>query len=158
MPKILFPLADAVVAGLNMLLAMVAMFLLLQVLHPAVHVQLVLVPVGIFLLGCFTFGLTLVMMTLVTYFRDFEHITQVFLQAFYFACPILYMPGHIGKYAWLIEANPMTHVLAFFQAAFYYGEWPDSRTWLLAVLAATVSLGFGGVIYKRYEHDYIHRL
>lgn len=156
--KLIFPLSDVAVAAVNMVFALTAMFILFQFLGARVHIQLVLLPVGIFFMAVFTFGIVLLQMTLVTYFRDFEHITTVFLQAFYFACPIIYPPSMVGRLQRVLEFNPMTHLLRFFQCAIYYGTWPDLRTWLAAALSALVSLVAGYLVYKRFERDYVFRL
>ncbi len=155
--KLIFPLSDVLVAAVNMCFAMGALFLVLQLLRPGVHVQLVLLPVAIALLMIFTFGVTLVSMTLVTRFRDFEHMISVFLQAFYFLCPILYRPDAVGQYKWLLQLNPMTHLLALFQNAFYYGEW-GAANWAAAVGSALGMLIIGYLVYKRHENEYIFLL
>ena len=156
--KLVFPLSDVAVAAVNMVFALTAMFILFQFLGARVHVQLVLLPAGLFFMAMFTFGIVLLQMTLVTYFRDFGHITGVLLQAFYFACPIIYPPEMVGRLQTILEFNPMTHLLRFFQCAIYYGTWPDPRTWLAAALSGLVSLVGGYLIYKRFERDYVFRL
>jgi len=156
--KLVFPLGDLLVAAVNMSFAMGALFIVFCFVGARVHPQLILLPAGLVLLLLFTFGIVLLQMTLVTYFRDFEHITQVLLQVFYFACPIMYPPEMIGRYAGLLEWNPMTHLLRFFQCAFFYGTWPAPRVWLAAMISSLVSLALGYAVYKRYEHDYVFRL
>lgn len=156
--KLVFPLADVLVSTVNMCFAMLALFILLQFFSPDLHVQLVLIVPGTIMLLTFGFGVSLLAMTAVTRFRDFEHMIGVFLQAFYFACPILYLPEMVGRYRWLLDLNPMTHLLAFFQAAFYYGAWPTSGTWAMAALSAGGSLALGYILYKRYEDEYIFLL
>ena len=157
-PKSIFPLAETLVAAVNMLFAMVALFIMLQLFHPGVYAQLVLVPVGLVLLGAFTLGMTVTAMTLVTYFRDLEHIIAVLLQVFYFACPIFYRSQDIGRYQWVLKFNPMTHFLRIFQCAFYEGVWPGWPTWAAAGGSAAISMVLAYVVYKGCEHNYIFRL
>jgi ABC-2 type transport system permease protein/lipopolysaccharide transport system permease protein len=157
-PKVVFPLAESLVAAVNMAFALSALAILLQFVRPSLYVQLVLLPVGLAMYWLFTFGLALTTMTLVTYFRDCEHILQVLLQALYFCCPILYMPRQVGKFAFLLDFNPITHYMAFTQAAFYYGQWPTARNWMVAAGCAAASMLLGYFVYKTYEHDYIYRL
>lgn len=156
--KLVFPLSDVLVAGVNMVFALVALFILFQFVGAKMHVQLILLPVGLFYMALFAFGVALLLMTLVIYFRDFEHITIVLLQAFYFACPIIYPPGMVGRFQGLLRFNPMTHLLRFFQCAIYYGDWPSPETWVGATVSAFVALAAGYVAYKRCEQDYVFRL
>jgi ABC-2 type transport system permease protein/lipopolysaccharide transport system permease protein len=156
--KMIFPLSDVLVAGANMIFAMIALSILAQLFGAQLHVQLVLLPVGLLLLGMFAYGTTLVAMTLVVRFRDFEHMLGVFLQAFYFMCPILYPPQMVERYRPLLQLNPMTHILGFFQGAIYDGTWPSGWSWLAAWASAVGMLVIGYVIYKWYEDEYIFRL
>jgi len=157
-PKVIFPLAESLVAAVNMAFAILALAILLQFVRPGVNVQLALLPVGLAMYWLFAFGLALTTMTLVTYFRDCEHILQVLLQALYFCCPILYMPRQVGRFAFLLDFNPITHFMAFSQAAFYYGQWPTAQNWMIAAGGAAASMLLGYSVYKTYEHDYIYRL
>jgi len=154
-PKFLFPLTCLLVAAVNMALALVALFLLLTLLGATVHVQLVLLPAAFVLLGAFTLGISAVAMTLVSRYRDFEHILAVGLQAAYFVCPILYPPEFVAQYPSLITLNPMAYLLAFFHDALYYGVWPSGRVWAGASASAAVALALGYLVYKRFEARYV---
>jgi ABC-type polysaccharide/polyol phosphate export permease len=162
--KLIFPLSDVVVAAVNMCFAMTALFIILNCLGATgfvkvgLHVQLVLLPVGMLFLMLFSLGAALVSMTLVTRFRDFEHVIGVLLQAFYFACPILYTPDLLGDHASLLDFNPMAHLLAFFQHSMYYGTWPEPMHWVAGPASAIGMLVIGYVVYKRHEHNYIFLL
>lgn len=156
--KLVFPLGDILVAVVNMLFAMTALFIVFQFIGAKLYVQLVLLPFGMIMLFLFAFGIVLVQMTLVTYFRDFEHITQVFLQAFFFACPIIYPARMLGRYSFVLQWNPMTHLLEFFRCAFYHGTWPSLNVWLAASAGTLVSATVGYAVYKWREQDYVFRL
>ena len=157
--KMVFPLACVTVAAVNMVFAFVALFVLFQFVGGSIHPQLVLVPVGVALLGLFAFGASLIVMTLLVWFRDTEHMIGVLLQALYFVSPILYQPGLFGERAVSLMAwNPLTHFLAFFHAAVYDGVWPSTGTWAAALLWTVAALGIGYTVYKANEHEYIFRL
>ena len=51
---------------------------------------MILFPPAIGLLATFTLGLSLIVATANTFYRDCGHLISVFLQAWYFATPILY--------------------------------------------------------------------
>lgn len=156
--KLIFPLSDVMVAAVNMCFAMVALFIIFQIIGAPLHIQLVLLPVGLVFLMSFTLGVTLIGMTLETKYRDFEHIITVMLQAYYFLCPIMYEVEMMGKYGWVMKLNPMTHVLAFFQSAFYYGTWPGWKVYAVAAAASFVTLAIGYIAYKANEREFIFKL
>jgi len=160
-PKFLFPLDSLLVAGVNMVFEFAALFILFAAVGlasghgVAVHPQLVLLPAAVVLLGCFSLGITLIAMTLVSRYRDFEHIIGVFLQLMYFLCPILYPRAVLADYPALLAWNPMAYLLAPFQDAVYYGTWPDGPTWAAAGLSAVGALMVGYFVYKRSEPSYV---
>jgi ABC-2 type transport system permease protein/lipopolysaccharide transport system permease protein len=157
--KLIFPLACVTVAAINMFFAFGALFVLFQFLGGSIHPQLVLVPVGVVLLGLFSFGMGLITMTVVVRFRDTEHMITVILQALYFVSPVLYKPSMLGERAMsLMALNPLTHFLAFFHAGVYDGVWLPAGTWAAAVLWTLGSLIAGYTVYKANEHEYIFRL
>jgi ABC-type polysaccharide/polyol phosphate export permease len=157
-PKLLFPLQTVGVAIANFLCAMVALFFVLQLFGAQAHVQLVILLPATVLLFVFNFGISLIFMTLLTYFRDFEHIIQVMVRALYFLCPIIVQPQQLGPYAFVMEVNPLTYILQLFRHIFYLGTWPPPMTWGISTSISLLLVFIGYVIYKRHEHDYIYRL
>lgn len=157
-PKIIFPLSEVLVAAVNLVFSIVALFVIFALMGSPVTIQLVLLPVGIIFLTLFSFGLALVAMTLVTFFRDFIHIIQVFLAAFYFLCPILIMMKDYRPYEHYFRMNPMYYLLDFFHASLWGGYWPDAVIWERAALSSFGALAFGYFVYKLREHEYIFRL
>jgi ABC-type polysaccharide/polyol phosphate export permease len=157
-PKYLFPLRCLLVAKVNLVFEIVALCILFLFLGATYRVQLVLVPAGIVMLGVFTLGIMLISMTLVSRYRDFEHIIGVFLQAWYFLSPILYTEKYVEGYPLVLALNPMVYILRFFHDAFYYvpsPHWPDPSTWLAAMGVSVGTFLVGYVVYKRCEPHYV---
>lgn len=165
-PKLIFPLADTIVCLINMVFAMTAMFAIFLFIWPHLYWQLMLIPIGTLLLGAFTIGLVFISMSMATFFRDFLHLIPIFLQAWYFASPIIYPRealSEAGLFRALLDYNPMTHFISFFQHAILGdasldGPWPSNNTWIIASTWAIGMLLVGYATYKRLEHDYIFRL
>ena len=156
--KLVFPLTSLGVASINLLATMAALFVVFLFFGAQIHMQLVLLPLGALLLLAFAFGVAMVAMTIVTYFRDFEHILTVFLRALYFASPVILTPGQLGKYSIVMDVNPLTYYLKIFRCALYDGQWPHAHVWLITCVCAIVSLLVGYVLFKKFEHDYVYRL
>lgn len=125
----------------------------------ALHPQLVIFPVAALLLLGFLFGVALIGMTLVTWFRDFEHMLSIVLTAMYFSIPIMYPRSFVPDtlLVWL-KLNPVYHHVALFQHALALGTWPDAENWAWAVGSTIVAMLAGYVTYKVFEDDYIYRL
>lgn len=157
-PKLLFPLECVGIAFFNFLFSMAALFTVLILLGAPVYIQLVMLPATMALLFTFSLGFMLICMTLTTYFRDFGHILEVGLRAFYFMCPIITFPDQMGKLRWIMDYNPIGAIIEIFHDVFYYGRWPSLEQWGVSWAGAGLLVTVGYLVYKRYEHDYIYRL
>lgn len=154
-PKFLFPLRCLLVALVNLVLELVALCLLFALLGASFHVQLVLLPAAIVLLAAFALGIMFITMSLVSRYRDFEHIIGVVLQAWYFLTPILYPESMVRDYPALLTLNPMVYIVRLFHAAFYYSAWPDPMTCVAGVVSAFGMFLIGYGVYKRCEPHYV---
>lgn len=161
-PKLVFPVADMFLNAITMCFAMTALFLLLQGIRAPIYIQLVLLPPAIVLLMIFSFGLSLILMVLNTFYRDLEHIISVVLRAGFYLSPILWEPlEQLGKnkhFDLAARLNPMYHMLELFHCIFSYGSWPSMQLWLISYTLALVALLVGFLTYKKYEHKLIYRL
>jgi ABC-type polysaccharide/polyol phosphate export permease len=156
LPKLIFPLTRVLINLVTFVLSMVAIFVLLKPLGARFTPQLLLLPVIIALLSVFSLGLGLIVATTNTFFRDCGHLVSVFLQAWYFATPIIYPSKDLPP--WRLWVNPAFPFIKLFQVVLHEGEWPDPLLFLAAAGIATVSLGIGYVAFKCHEDKFVFRL
>ena len=139
-------------------LSLAAMFLLLLPMGARLTPSIVLLPVAIGLFGMFTLGLSLIVATANTFFRDSGHLVSVFLQAWYFATPILFPIENSKEQAWRLRFNPAYYFIELFHEVLYAGDWPRVSLVAAAALIATASLGIGYAIFKSHEDKMVFRL
>src|SRR5262249_13547560 len=105
LPKTVFPLSKVLINLATFVLSLVALFVLLKPLGARSSPPLLCLPVVIALFFAFTLGLGLVVATANTFYRDCGHLVSVFLQAWYFATPIIYettfIPADLRWRFWL---------------------------------------------------------
>jgi ABC-type polysaccharide/polyol phosphate export permease len=159
LPKLIFPLARVLINLTTLVLSMVALFILLIPLGARFTAPMLFLPVAIVLFTAFTLGLGLIVATMNTFYRDCGHLVSVFLQAWYFATPVIYyadmLPPEKQRWFWLNPAYPFIRI---FQETIRFGQWPDLTTILVAAGLATVSLGVGYAAFKSYEDKLVFRL
>lgn len=156
LPKLIFPLTRVLINLTTFILSMVALFLLLAPLGARFTPQLLLLPFVIVLFGAFTLGLGLLVATTNTFYRDCGHLVSVFLQAWYFATPIIYHSEDVP--AWRLWINPAYPFVKLFQVLVCQGNWPDPLLFLAAAGIAAASLGIGYVAFKCHEDKFVFRL
>jgi ABC-type polysaccharide/polyol phosphate export permease len=158
-PKLVFPLARVLINLVTLLLSMGSLFLLLWPLGARLSLPMILLPGVILLFVAFTLGLSLIVATANTFYRDCGHLVTVFLQAWYFATPILYRAEDFpAPTQWRFRVNPAYYFIDLFHDIVCFGRWPQFSSWLLATAIAVASLGIGYAIFKSQEDKMVFRL
>lgn len=158
LPKLIFPLSRVLINLVTFVLSLCALFLLLLPLGARFSWPMLMLPVAVVLFALFSLGLGMLVATMNTFYRDCSHLVTVFLQAWYFATPILYPAKSLEKFPWLLWLNPAYPFIRIFQVIIKDGQWPDPGTVFLASGIALLSLGVGYAAFKSYEDKLIFRL
>ncbi len=158
-PKLVFPMAKLMVNLTTFLLSLAALFLLMKPMGTQFTVALLGLPVVIALFAMFALGLGLVVAMANTFYRDTGHLVTVFLQAWYFATPIIYPIKDIpAEVRWRFWMNPAYPFIQMFQTIIHDGQWPQLTTIVAAALIAAASLGIGYAAFKLHENKLVFRL
>jgi ABC-2 type transport system permease protein/lipopolysaccharide transport system permease protein len=159
LPKLIFPLARVLIALVTFMLSLAAMFLLLGPLGARLRPAILVLPVAIGLLAVFVLGLSLIVATANTFYRDCGHLVSVFLQAWYFLTPILFPIGQFAEHLqWRFRLNPLFYFIELFHEILVAGRWPQIGIVAIAAGIAAASLGAGYVIFKSQEDKLVFRL
>ncbi len=158
LPKLIFPITRVLFNLTTFVLSLTALFILLVPLGARFSAPFVLLPVAIALLSLFVLGLGLIVATLNTFYRDCGHLVGVFLQAWYFATPIMYEASMFQKWQSRLWLNPAYSFIRIFQIIIRDGNWPPASLFLWAGVIALTSLGIGYGSFKSQENKMVFRL
>ncbi len=159
LPKILFPLSKVLLRGVDFLFSLLALCLLGIFLGFPFKSSWMLLPGAVSLLFIFTVGICLISAVLTVFFRDVQHLMQVFLQLLYFATPIIYPLSALPpRYQQVMQFNPLVSQLVIFQRILYDGHSPSGTEWAVALLVAFMSLTLGLLVLWQFEEELVFRL
>jgi len=158
LPKLIFPLTRVLISLVTFVFSLGALFLLLWPLGARPAPSMLLLPLAIALLVIFTLGLGLIVATANTFYRDCGHLIAVFLQAWYFATPILYPIETFENAQWRLRLNPAFYFIELFHDVLFAGRWPRLGLVAAAALIVASSLGIGYAIFKSQEDKMVFRL
>lgn len=120
---------------------------------------MVLVVPIMFLLGCFAFGIGLVVGLGNIRYRDVNYLVGIGLQVLFYATPIVYsievIPGIWQK---VLRANPLTSFAYAMRQSMYSLSLPTTTNWLVMGGSAAVSLVVGWWVFGRYAPRVIEEL
>lgn len=120
-----------------------------QIRQHQIGLPLLCVPLLFVLQSMFTTGLGYLLSALNLYLRDIYHLIGVATTVWMFTTPIFYPPSMVeegadGKFAWILDVNPMHWLIESYRSVLLYGEWPD---WFLLgrfLVVAVVAFVLGG--------------
>jgi ABC-type polysaccharide/polyol phosphate export permease len=157
--KLVFPLVRVLINLVTGMLSLVALFLVLVPLGARPSLAMLFLPVAIVLTFLFTLGLSLLVATANTFFRDCGHLVGVFIQAWYFATPIIYPVSQFPEeLQWRFWLNPAFYFVEMFHDVLNAGELPRFSIVAIAAALAAVSLGIGYAAFKANEDKMVFRL
>jgi lipopolysaccharide transport system permease protein len=149
--KVLFP--AEVLPIVTVLANMVHFFFGLPVLvafliyyqRPVDPLELLWFPVIILVQLIFTIGLALFLSALTVHFRDLKDLLANIVQLWFFATPIIY-PMHLAppNMAWLLNLNPMTHIMRSYQQVMFFEGPLGHQKYLAIVGVISVALFLAG--------------
>ena len=149
-PTVVFPLA-AVISGLvNLLLALVPLFLILLVTGHPLRPSLFFLPVSILLVALFTLGAGLLLAPLAVFFSDVVELVGMLLLLLMYLTPIIYPKDIVPEHwRWIVRFNPIRSILEVFRDPIYQGEIPPLSHVAVAVTIAVLALAIGGLVFSR---------
>ena len=155
-PKTVIPLSAVLASFVNFALSMLPFLVLLVIIGHPVRPAMAMIPVAMLLMALFAAGISYVFACLNVFFRDFTHMTEVLIQAWFYASPIIYNLDMVPpRYRPLFSWNPVVYLVDCFREPIYYGRLPDARTLFLAVLVSAGSFVLGFRIFTRYEREFV---
>lgn len=148
-PRAMLPVVPVIANIVGFGVALLLMVAVMPVFGVTPSIEILWLVPACVLLVAFSAALALVAAALHVYFRDVRYLVQAGLLAWFYATPIIY-PLHLtGGLRPLIEANPMTGVLALFRAATVGAEAHWLRTVLIAVVWTVGLLVVAAESYRR---------
>ncbi|QKN79784.1 ABC transporter permease [Scandinavium goeteborgense] len=155
--KIYFPRIGLALAGLGVssvdfiisLLILCALLLGNDILSIS-KIPLMLLCAGVTALTAWGLGCVVAILRL--RFRDFRHIIPLFMQALFYATPVVWTPGLLPSgLKQLVYLNPLSSLIGLFRYALLAGPLPSASMLLANMLGCAVSVIGGYLFFIYYE-------
>lgn len=159
LPKSTFIVSAVVTSLVNLSLSLVPLFFVMLIQHSPFTASLLILPVSILILFCFSLGVCFIVSTAAVYFADIVPIYEVLLVIIMYATPIMY-PKEIIPEHWrfIINLNPMVHILQLFRQPLFEGTLPPINEFVISTIIAIGTLLFGWYLFTKRINDYAYRI
>lgn len=147
-PLEILPLVNITTNLVNFLLSLPILLLFMAAVHVPLTVNLLFLPVLIVVQFILTLGLSLILCTLNTFFRDVEQLLGPLLLAWFYLTPVIYPAKQIPtQFGFLFVANPMAPLMTSYQRIFFEGLPPSGSHLLTCTLTGLVLLLVGYAVF-----------
>ncbi|HPF83475.1 MAG TPA: ABC transporter permease [Bacilli bacterium] len=148
-PRIILPISSVTSALVNFLISLVIVSIFVLFSGIGFSINLIYLPIIVIIQYVLMLGITFILSAIDLYFRDIENIMLFILNMLFYATPILYTPDIFpAKLRWVINLNPMAHLINAYRDIFYYKVMPDFK---ILGIVFIVSLGLFFIGYKVFE-------
>jgi ABC-2 type transport system permease protein len=149
-PKAVFPLATVLSGLVNLLFALLPLFVLLIVTGHPLSPALLFLPISIFIAALFTLGAGLLLSPLAVFFSDVVELIGVLLMLLFYLTPVIYPKDIVPeKLRWVVRFNPIRSILEVFRDPIYQGEIPPLSHLSVAIGIALLALAIGAWVFRR---------
>lgn len=158
-PKTLFPLVTLGIEVVNFLLSLISLFFLAFIFGSKFSLNIIYLPLALFVTCIFLFGLILIVSLTTVFFRDLLHIIQIIMLGMFYLTPILYSKTMLSESIQaLVDYNPFYYFINLFHLIIYEGKFPTFASWWPCIILAIGTLSIGVFIFYKKEDDIIYRL
>ena len=149
-PKAVFPLATVGSGLVNLLLALVPLFLILLITGHPLEPALLFLPVAILLAALFTLRAKLLLSPLAALFSNVIELVGVLMTMLMYLTPVFYPMDILpDNYRWVVRFNPIRSILEIFRDPIYYGKVPPLSHLTVAITVTAIALLVSGAAFRR---------
>jgi ABC-type polysaccharide/polyol phosphate export permease len=149
-PKAVFPIATVISGLINMVFAMVPLFLILIFTGHPLTPALFFLPVAILVAALFALGAGLLLAPMAVFFVDVIELVGVILTLLLYLTPVMYPMSIVPEnLRWLVRLNPIRSILEIFRDPIYFGKVPPFAHLVVATGLALLFLVVGAIVFRR---------
>lgn len=121
--------------------------------------QIVFYPLILVVQYIITLGFAFFLSAITVYIRDLAHFVGVVLQLLFYATPICYASGRIpADYQWIMQFNPMAHVINGYRAIFYDKVTPDMTALVMLLCIGLLLCIIGYMVFNKMQKGFAEQL
>jgi len=156
-PKYLFIFSKSVSAIINFGITLIVFFLFVVIDGVPFHWSILAMVYPIIMLTLFNIGVGMILSALFVFFRDTTYIYDIFTLLLMYMSAIFYDVGAFPeKIQRVFLLNPVYCAIKYVRIVVIDGHLPSFAYHILLLIYATVAVGIGALIYKKYNTKFLY--
>lgn len=158
-PKYIYPFSRVLSSGVNFLISLVALYIVIICSGVTITYHHAAILFGIASMFIFICGASLLLASMMVFFRDTQFLYSIMLTIWAYLTPIFYPESILPPTVLaIVKFNPMFHFIRFNRVIILNKGFPDPRAWLLCAIFAIVPFMIGLYVFKHTQHKFILNL
>lgn len=155
-PKYIYPVTKVLSTSINLVISMLPMLAVVLITGEKINKAYLLIPFVAFCLLLFAMGMTLILSSLMVFFRDVQFLWSIISLLWLYATPLFYPASIIPeKFHFILAANPMYHYVTFFRSILLDYTSPALIEYVFCLGFSIIFCVIGGIIFNRTEKKFV---
>ncbi|MEF3313264.1 ABC transporter permease [Paenibacillus sp. GYB004] len=158
-PREILPISQVLASVVNYLFSLVVLFLSFFWFGMKIPITILYLPIILLIQIILMIGISLLVSSVQVFFRDLQHILNIFMLVWFYFTPIVYVQSMIpDQYMTYFMLNPMFYIISSYQDIFYNGSAPDLGNLTIAFIYAICLLIIGWKVFARLNRQIAEEL
>ena len=158
-PRSMFAVAALGNGAFNLFVSLIPLVAIMIFIGQPFYVTWIFFPFAIIVTMMFTLGVGLFISALAVQFTDVVDMYQIAIQMLFWFTPIMYPKSVLPeKFSWLINLNPLYHLLELFRVPIYSGWLPGPNTMIAAIGSSVLMLLLGWWFFTSRADKIVYRI
>lgn len=158
-PREILPISIVTSGAYNFLIATLIIVAFLFFYKVGLTVYVVFYPIVLIVQYLLLLGISFILSSITVYFRDIEHFIGIVLMVLFYGTPIVYASNTFPEnIRWILNLNPMTHIINGYRDIFYYQTIPDFKMLGLLFIFTIILCIAGYLIFNKLQKKFAEEL
>jgi ABC-2 type transport system permease protein len=159
-PRSAFAVSATGTGLVNLFLSLIPLVIVMLIIGVDIHWSALLLPIPILFLAMFALGVGMLVSAMAVFFADIAEMYQIALTAWMYLSPVIYSAEILPEAyrPWVMQLNPMAHLITLFRAPIYEGRVPELSEFLVAGGISIVTLLLGWMLFTAKSDEFAYRV
>jgi ABC-2 type transport system permease protein len=159
MPKYVFPVTKVLSSCINLFFSLIALYVIVLASGLKITLLHIFIPFALINMFIYTIGFSLILSSLMVFFRDMQFLYGVAIMLWNYITPIFYPENIIGpKFKWILQFNPMYHYIRYVRSIILDNSMPTVRAHIICLIFSIGTLVIGWILFRKSENKFIFNL
>ena len=155
-PKYIYPISQILSSSINFAISLVLMFGISFITGVGPNMYMFLIPYAIICIFILNIGISLLLATGMTFFRDVQFIYNVFMTVLTYATPMFWDLSMIpDEYLWIFKLNPLADIIIFVREIILNHRYPGTDLAILILVIPCILLFLGIHVFRKNQDKFI---